>query len=141
IALATGIVILALGFLALAAARALSGGSLWLLLALSAIASRRELLREVRAFRRFDPLREPSAPPGLATRAALLVGGYVFLLAFLWAVAPEIRFDALNYHLVVPRDYLAAHRIVRPLTDSMYLAHLTEAVYGCGMGLGGDGVA
>jgi hypothetical protein len=140
LAVALGITLMALAFLALAAARVLYRGSLCLAMAVFALVSRRELGRQVTARRSWNPFREPAAPPSLGTRTAVLVGGYLFILAFLWAVAPEVQFDALNYHLVVPRDYLAMHRIVRPMTDGMYLAHLTEAFFGFGMGLGGGGV-
>ena len=140
LSLATGIALFALSFLALAATHLLYRPSLWIVIALAAVYSRRELRRELERLRQAGPSRERAAPPSLATRAAALIGGYLFLLAFLWAVAPEIQFDALIYHLALPRDYLAAHRIVRPVADPMYLAHLTEAFYGFGMGLGGDGV-
>ena len=142
LSLAVGITLLALVFLGLAAARVLYRPVLWLAMAAAALISRRELARELDVLRAWRPLRESAAaPPSLATRTAVIVGGYLFVLAFLWAVAPEVRFDAVSYHLVVPRDYLIAHRIARPLALAMYLAHLTEAFYGFGMGLGGDGVA
>jgi len=30
----------------------------------------------------------------------------VVVLNLVWAVAPEVQFDAINYHLAVPRIYL-----------------------------------
>jgi len=140
LAFAIGVTLVGLTFLALASIGALYRSSLWGMAAIFALVSRRELRRELEWLRDSDPFREPSFPPGLATRTAVIVGGYLFVLAFLWAVAPEIQFDALIYHLALPRDYLGAHRIVRPVADPMYLAHLTEAFYGFGMGLGGGGV-
>ena len=140
LAFATGITLVALSFLALASIGVLYRSSLWGMTAIFALVSRRELRRELEWLRDRDPFREPPFPPSLATRTAAIVGGYFFVLAFLWALAPEIQYDALIYHLALPRDYLAAHRIVRPVADPMYLAHLTEAFYGFGMGLGGDGV-
>jgi len=140
LAFAVGVTLLALAFLGLAAAHVLYRESLWIAMAVFAVASRRELGRQAAALRNGNPFREPAAPPSVATRMGVVAGGYLFLLAFLWAIAPEVQFDALNYHLVVPRDYLAMHRIVRPITDGMYLAHLTESFFGFGMGVGGGGV-
>jgi dolichyl-phosphate-mannose-protein mannosyltransferase len=38
--------------------------------------------------------------------------GIVGLFNLAWALAPEIMYDAVNYHLAVPKAYLAEHRLV-----------------------------
>ncbi len=136
--------------LALAAGLALSGGLFLALAALHllypsilraaalavAYAGRRDLLA---LWRRIAALHDrPTAPPSLATRAAVCLGGYVAILGLTWAVAPEVQFDALSYHLVAPRDYLAAHGLVRPFATPSYLAHLAEAVYGAARAIAGE---
>lgn len=61
------------------------------------------------------------------------VGSVVFLLDLCWAVAPEVQFDSLNYHLAVPKAYLQHGAIVNlPYFFHSYFAHLVEALFvGC----------
>ncbi|PYS05483.1 MAG: hypothetical protein DMG12_07480 [Acidobacteria bacterium] len=44
--------------------------------------------------------------PGLGIWFPLMVSAPVVVLNLVWAVAPEVQFDAINYHLAVPRIYL-----------------------------------
>ncbi len=53
----------------------------------------------------------------------------VVVLNFVWAVVPEIQFDANNYHLAVPSLYLANGGFVDlPYFFHSYLAHLVRDV-------------
>ncbi len=51
-------------------------------------------------------------PPGLP-RPALFLAGAALLPPLVVALAPEITYDALAYHLGAPVEYLKVHRIVR----------------------------
>jgi len=67
----------------------------------------------------------------------LAVIGSVSLLSFVWAVAPEVEFDALNYHLAVPRLYLDHHRVLELDFYHSYFAHNLEVLFAWVMALGG----
>ncbi|HUF17240.1 MAG TPA: glycosyltransferase family 39 protein [Thermoanaerobaculia bacterium] len=56
-------------------------------------------------------------------------GGYIFLLNLIWAVAPEVQYDALNYHLPVAASYAREGRLVDLLFVHSYLAGLIESFY------------
>jgi 4-amino-4-deoxy-L-arabinose transferase-like glycosyltransferase len=73
--------------------------------------------------------REFALPAGLIALAALL--------NLTWAVAPEIQFDALNYHLAIPKTYLAAGSIVDVRFLHAYLSRLVEFSFAVGLSLGG----
>lgn len=78
-------------------------------------------------------LRRKSAPgllPQMRERPALLaIGGYMMLLNLAWTVAPEVQYDALNYHLTVAAAYARAGGVVDLLFTHSYLAGLVESVY------------
>jgi hypothetical protein len=60
----------------------------------------------------------------------LAAAGLCLLGAYLWALAPNIRYDALNYHLGVPAQYVANHAIVPvPETFNSTLVHYAEMLY------------
>ena len=63
------------------------------------------------------------------TPAVLAVCGWMMLLNLVWAVAPEVQYDALNYHLPVPAAYAGAGRIVDLLYVHSYLAGLMDSLY------------
>src|SRR5439155_2881323 len=42
----------------------------------------------------------------------LVLVGFIGLFNLTWALAPEIMFDSVNYHLGAPKVYLAEHRLV-----------------------------
>lgn len=56
--------------------------------------------------------------------------GICLLGALVWAVAPSIHYDALNYHLGVPAIYVQHHAIVEvPEEFRSYWAHNAEMLY------------
>lgn len=66
----------------------------------------------------------------------------VVLLNFVWAVAPEIGFDAGNYHLFAPKVYLASGGFVSlPYLFMFYLAHLNEMLYTFAVAMHGPAAA
>lgn len=69
----------------------------------------------------------------------LLLMGFIGLFNLAWGLAPEIMYDSLNYHLAVPKAYLADHRIVN--LHYGYNAHLVETIYTVALALHGQIVA
>jgi hypothetical protein len=62
-----------------------------------------------------------------------------FLAAFVWALAPETSYDALNYHLGVPRIYTQNHALVEaPYTFWSYLLGNTGMLYAMALSLTGQ---
>lgn len=71
-------------------------------------------------------------------RGFVLFAVYILLLSFFWALAPELQYDALNYQLPVPRDYLEAGRIIDlPHYWHSYFAHLVNLLFALGLLFGG----
>src|SRR5262249_26995605 len=97
------------------------------------------------AIRRFlRDLREraarPSSPPeqGTLLAACSVVG----LINLAWALAPEIQYDALNYHLAVPRAFLESRRAVDlPYFWHSYFAQMMESLFAIGMAVAGPAAA
>lgn len=135
VAIPAGLATLALAALALGVARLLSpAGVLVLCAALTALEGRR-LWASARAL------------PGLLARAdvsfeqrmLLAFCGFVALLNLAWALAPEIQFDALNYHLAVPRTYLEAHRVLDlPYYWHSYFAQMVDSLFAICLAAGGQ---
>src|SRR5205085_3112016 len=65
--------------------------------------------------------------------------GVVFLFNLAWALAPEIMYDGLSYHLAVPKAYLEAGGLVK-LTYG-YNARLVETLFTVALALHGQIVA
>ncbi len=63
--------------------------------------------------------------------------GAAALLQLAWAVAPEYRFDAMNYHLSAPRDWLRAGGVVPLPYWHSTLAHLAESFLVLPLAIGG----
>jgi len=81
--------------------------------------------------------REEDALPEQST---LLVSvGLIGLFNLAWALAPEIHYDALFYHLAVPKAYLAEHRLVN--LGYGVLSHLVETIFTVALALHGQIVA
>ena len=59
----------------------------------------------------------------------------------LWAIAPEIQYDALNYHLAVPAKYLQSSRIVELPYYHAYFARLIELFLTVCLAIGGPATA
>jgi 4-amino-4-deoxy-L-arabinose transferase-like glycosyltransferase len=80
---------------------------------------------------------------GLATENVLVytIMGSVAFVYLLWAVAPEIQYDALNYHLAVPATYLQNGRIVEIRFFHAYFARLIELFLTACLAVGGPATA
>ncbi|HLH31353.1 MAG TPA: glycosyltransferase family 39 protein, partial [Terriglobia bacterium] len=66
----------------------------------------------------------------------------LIVLNLTWAVAPEIHFDANNYHLAVPKAYLASGGFVNlPYFFTSYFVRAAEMIFTFGFALGGPATA
>jgi hypothetical protein len=138
VAFPLGLAILALFTYILAVVGELRSSSVWILLALvtgfeltHALAAKREILRE--------RLLRSKLTLDLESRVVLLLMAAGFAVNLIWTVAPEVRFDALNYHLAVPRLYIEANGLVDlPYFFHSYFAHLAEMLFAFGMALHGE---
>lgn len=140
LAAAIGILVCALAVLGLGLARTLTPATLAvalpaLALILQGAARRRR--RGALSAGRADARNRDDTGPGPETRflEAIVVAGA--LLQFCAALLPETQFDALNYHLAVPRDWLAARGIVALPYWHSYLAHVAEAFFAVPLAFGG----
>jgi hypothetical protein len=135
VAFPAGLALLALAALALGLAGLLSpAGVLALCAGLTALEARRLW----QAARRLPGL---AASIELSTERSVLAAlcGFVALWNLAWALAPEIQFDALNYHLPVPRAYLEAHRVVDlPYYWHSYFAQLVDSLFAICLAAGGQ---
>src|SRR5262245_8934101 len=108
IAFSLGLLFLAFASIALALVGLLRATAVWLLLGISILVHGRTALwaarRSINAARSFE----------CDSQDAFLVAlmGLVFLLNLIWALVPEIQFDANNYHLAVARMYIEQGRLV-----------------------------
>lgn len=68
---------------------------------------------------------------------------FIFLVAatLSWAAVPEVQFDALNYHLAVPKAYLEHTGIFEIQFFHAYFARLIEMIFTACLALGGVGSA
>jgi hypothetical protein len=96
-----------------------------------------------RTLRSGAPGRFSGTPGALPERGAVLaLLGFVALVNFAWALAPEIQYDALNYQLAVPATYAAEHRLVNlPVYWHSYFAHLVNMVFALALALHGPAAA
>jgi 4-amino-4-deoxy-L-arabinose transferase-like glycosyltransferase len=69
----------------------------------------------------------------------LVLLGIIGLFNLAWALAPEILFDGVAYHLAVPKTYLAEHGLVN--LPYGYNAHLVETLFTVALALHGQIVA
>src|SRR5439155_2659152 len=68
----------------------------------------------------------------------LAVMGLVFTLNLMWALVPEIQFDANNYHLAVAKTYVVQGRIVDlPNILHSYFFHLFDMLIALCLAAGG----
>lgn len=66
----------------------------------------------------------------------------VVILNLIWAVAPEIQYDANNYHLALPRTYLESGGFVNmPYVFQSYYSHFAEMMFLFPMALHGQTAA
>jgi len=69
----------------------------------------------------------------------LSILGTCLLGTLVWAVAPSIHYDALNYHLGVPAIYVQQHAVVEvPEEFRSYWAHNAEMLYTLALALVGQ---
>ena len=59
----------------------------------------------------------------------------------IWAAAPEVQYDPLNYHLAVPKAWLAQSGIFEIQFLQAYLTRLTELILSICLGAGGPEAA
>jgi hypothetical protein len=134
-----GLALLAVAVFALGLLQSLNRASLALLAAALLAPGARRLPDLRRALLRAG--RAPGARRRPATtdeRVLLPALGILFLLALAWALAPEIQFDALNYHLAVPAIQLREGGLrAHPEFWHSYLAHLVEALLAFPLAFGG----
>ena len=82
--------------------------------------------------------RIPRPPRGHLDRALLLLIAAAGLFALIGALAPEVEYDALWYHLALPQHALRAGRLVDlPCVFPSFYPLGTELVFGYGLALGG----
>ena len=137
VAIGAGLALLSLAALALGIARALSPAGVVLLCAALTALEGRALWKNARRLPGLaaSGLRELSSEQGLV----LTLSGFVGLINLAWALAPEIQFDALNYHLAVPRDFLEAHRVMDlPHYFHSYFAQMMDVFFTLCLALGGQ---
>src|SRR5207237_2989514 len=69
-----------------------------------------------------------------------ILGSIIFVYS-LWAIAPEVQFDALNYHLAVPAKYLQSGRITEVRFFHAYFARSIELFLTVCLAIGGPATA
>ena len=84
----------------------------------------------------------PSDRVGVVDASLTTSVAFLLLLGFVWALAPEIQYDAVNYQLTVPKAYLEVGRIVDlPYFWHSYFAHLMNMDFALAMAFGGSASA
>ena len=120
-------------------------GSIWkinpliivgLLLILSLIASRSSILWIKDLFRIEDNPKQKSSG---STKIIFILLGLIFLSQLLVSLTPATRYDALNYHLTLPKTYLLQEKISDiPWLVMSGMPQVSEMIYTALMGLGGE---
>jgi hypothetical protein len=88
------------------------------------------LRRSVRSLGKVD---HRWAALSIALLLICLVGAYI------WALAPAIRYDALSYHLAAPDIFIRSHRMVEiPESFNTYWAHYADMLYTLALLLAGQ---
>jgi hypothetical protein len=127
---ALGLGALSLLALALALIGSLHPVALWAIIFAGIVAAVLHALRQ--------PLRRPSMPQGGMGWAALALIGAAGGFALIGALAPEVEYDALWYHLPFPTAYLAAGSLVDfPCQYTSYYPMGTELLFGYAIALDG----
>jgi hypothetical protein len=135
VAVPAGLALLALAALGFGLARLLAPGWILALFAALTLLEARCLWRTARR------LPEVLARTKLSLEESVLTAfcGFAALVNLAWALAPEIQYDALNYHLAVPAAYLAEHRVLDlPHFWHSYFAQMMEVLFALGLALGGQ---
>jgi 4-amino-4-deoxy-L-arabinose transferase-like glycosyltransferase len=81
-------------------------------------------------YRSFAVLRQAWEQAGGLAKGLAILGGVLVMYQLLIALAPPVKWDALAYHLQLPRQYLAAGRLVF-IPENPYWGHpqLVEMLY------------
>jgi hypothetical protein len=141
IATSLGIVVLALVSLVLASVHQLTSVSAWTVLIALSVVEVKPALTRFRKWREQNSKR-PIWDIDLEFGVLTLLPAVVFGLNLTWSLAPETSYDALNYHLAVPKIYLAHRGLVDlPYFFHSYFAHLVEMLFAFCMALHGQMVA
>ncbi len=134
VALPLGLAMLALAALALLLAGRMTTGWSALSLGVLTVVHGRRLSKVLRSLLRGE---NEARTAGRDVLTALVA--FVFLVNLAWTLAPETEFDALNYHLAVPRIYAQEGRLVeQPYFYHSYFAHLFETLFALALSLGGQ---
>ncbi len=79
---------------------------------------------------------------GKLQRLIIFLIGCLFFLMLITALAPPIKYDALNYHLTLPKAYLLNQKITDlPWLVMSGMPQTTEMLYLLAMALGGESAA
>ncbi|MBW6475017.1 MAG: glycosyltransferase family 39 protein [Anaerolineaceae bacterium] len=74
-----------------------------------------------------------------STKIIVILLGLIFLSQLLVSLAPATRYDALNYHLTLPKTYLLQEKISDiPWLVMSGMPQVSEMIYTALMGLGGE---
>jgi dolichyl-phosphate-mannose-protein mannosyltransferase len=133
VALPIGLAFLSMVALALSLTHGLTSRWAWLVSAALTIVQWRSLLTIILDFRRLfisRPLARLNPELGIIVTSL----GFVFLLDFCWALAPEVQYDALSAHLPVAR-YYAEHSVV--LLSYGYVAQMGDNLFALALSLHG----
>ncbi len=132
---ALGLGLLGLGVFALGVVGLWHPLALAAALLLTGLLVRREIVRWGRDWRGLRPLWEGGGALG---RALALGSAFLLLCTLTTALAPPLKWDALTYHLTLPRAYLLAGRLVYvPEIMHWGMPQQTEMLYTLAMALGG----
>jgi len=104
----------------------LTQAAVWLMLSVLTVSLLRKWYRTIWMFVRKRP-----GLPALMDQPNEFIVVCSLALAFaipnlMWTLAPEVEFDALNYHLAVPKAFLQHSRIIELPFLQYYLARLVE---------------
>jgi 4-amino-4-deoxy-L-arabinose transferase-like glycosyltransferase len=111
----------------------------WSMLALGLVIFRRQVLDWLAQLAFLKPLWFGSSKFG---KTLGIGGGLLVSTQLLYALAPPVKWDALMYHLQLPRLYLAAGRFqFIPSNPYWGQPHLSEMIYSWGMALRGNETA
>jgi len=140
LAMPAGLVVLALSGFALGALHALTRFAIGTLLLCFGLASAYDIRRRGPLLLAGPQIR--SKPFSNGIRFPLLLIAPVIFLNLVWAVAPEIQFDANNYHLAVSQIYLRNQGFIDlPYFFHSYFYRLIEMLFTFALALHGPAAA
>jgi len=132
---ALGLGIISIGILAVGSILGVNAPTMWLLFLLTGAALWRHVVSWWSNWAGFAPVFQTASR---LERAIAFGLGLVMLSTLFMALAPPIKFDALVYHLALPRAYLDAGRITYiPWLMYWGMPQISEMLYTWGMALAG----